>query len=255
MGKVRRGNGEEGLYRFGRLVQDRVHHRRLVFPAEREFSRQHLEQEDTEGEDIASRVDLAPLDLLWRHVGERTDRARRTGELEGAFQFCQAEVHHLCLAGRGEHDVVTLDVPVDNAFRVCLLQCFTDLDCDLDGVITLREGDFGAQLAAVHIFHHHKQRIADVFNAVNDADVGMIQSGCRLCLLKEACLRIRIFADAFRKELQRDSAVEFGVVGFVNDAHPALSQFLEDPIVTDNGADHDGFSMTKISPDRRTWSK
>jgi hypothetical protein len=53
----------------GRLVaQDRAHHARGAFGVERLEAGHHFEQHRAEGKDVGARVDLAPVDLLGRHV-------------------------------------------------------------------------------------------------------------------------------------------------------------------------------------------
>src|SRR5215475_399881 len=57
-------------------------------------------------------------------------------------------------------------------------------------------------------------------------------------LAPEALEGMRIILDVGRQKLERDEASEFGVSGFVDDAHPAATEFLDDPIVRNDAADH-----------------
>jgi len=49
---------------------------------------------------------------------------------------------------------------------------------------------------------------------------------------------MRIIGDFGRQKLQRDEASKFGIFGFVDDAHAAATEFLDDPIVRNDAADH-----------------
>jgi hypothetical protein len=41
-----------------------------------------------------------------------------------------------------------------------------------------------------------------------------------------------------RQELERDEASEIGVLGFVDNAHPAAAQLLDEAVVRDGLTDH-----------------
>ena len=69
------------------------------------------------------------------------------------------------------------------------------------------------------------------------ADVGMIESGSGLRLTLKRFEGLMVLSEVFRQKLQRDKAVELDVFGFVNDAHPAATELLDDPVVRDVAAD------------------
>jgi hypothetical protein len=66
----------------------------------------------------------------------------------------------------------------------------------------------------------------------------MIQRGGSLGFTLEAAKGLRVFGDLVRKELESHEAAEFHVLGFVNDAHPAAAQLLDDAVVRYGLADH-----------------
>jgi hypothetical protein len=70
--------------------------------------------------------------------------------------------------------------------------------------------------------------LADI---VDGADVGMIQRGRGLRLAFEALAGGRVVEVGLREELQSHVAVKTGVLGFVDDAHAAAPEFLEDAVV------------------------
>ncbi len=77
-----------------------------------------------------------------------------------------------------------------------------------------------------------------VVNFVDRTYVGMIQRGGGLGFTLEAAKGLRVFGDVVRKELESHEAAEFHVLGFVDDAHPAAAQLLDDAVVRDGLADH-----------------
>jgi hypothetical protein len=49
---------------------------------------------------------------------------------------------------------------------------------------------------------------------------------------------MRILGHFFRKEFQGDKAMQAGVVGLINDAHPAPTEFLSDAVMRNGLPDH-----------------
>ena len=61
--------------------------------------------------------------------------------------------------------------------------------------------------------------------------VGMVQRGRGLGLPLKARERRGIFRQFCRQKFQRDEAMQPGVLSFVDDAHAAAAQFLEDAVM------------------------
>jgi len=59
----------------------------------------------------------------------------------------------------------------------------------------------------------------------------MFKCRCRLGFMDESLLGFGIASEVRREELEGDHAVEFGVLGFVDDAHAAFAELLEDLVV------------------------
>ena len=89
---------------------------------EQAMSHHQLVQHDARGVDVRALVELAPAHLLGGHVGELA-AAGPVDLVAGALarQAGDAEVHHLHLAGEGDHDVVGAQVTVDDAQRAAVL--------------------------------------------------------------------------------------------------------------------------------------
>ena len=67
-----------------------------------------------------------------------------------------------------------------------------------------------------------------VANVVNRADVGMIEGGGGLGLTSESCQRLGISGHFIRQKFERDmKRRRLGVLGLVDDAHAAATQFFQ----------------------------
>ncbi len=75
-------------------------------------------------------------------------------------------------------------------------------------------------------------------NIVNRADVGMIEGGGGLGFALEALQGLMVLGHFFRQELERDEAVELGVLGLVDNTHPTAPKLLNNPVMRDDRADH-----------------
>src|SRR5882762_6848353 len=73
---------------------------------------------------------------------------------------------------------------------------------------------------------------------MNCANVGMVQSGSGLCFTAKAAQGLSIFGHFVGQKLQRNKAIELGVLSFEYHAHPAGAQLLDDAIVQDGLVDH-----------------
>ena len=122
------------------LVGDR--HRRLA--PERGTPGQHLVQHHPGGVEVGTGVDGFALGLLGGEVGGGAedrgclgDRRRRVGDGAG-----DAEVHDLDLVVLGDHDIAGLDVAVDDARAVRVLERLQD-------AVGVRNRTLGIQRAAL----------------------------------------------------------------------------------------------------------
>ena len=76
-------------------------------------------------------VDLLSLDLLRRHVVRRTQELAFHGQV-GGIEPGDAEVGNLDLSVQGDEDVCRLDVPMNHAAGVRVVEAFSDLREDVD---------------------------------------------------------------------------------------------------------------------------
>src|SRR4029453_12066338 len=111
-------------------VKDCMHRIDPVLVNERTRTGDHLAKHDTERKNIASPIDALPQQLLRRHVINRTEkRARFRIDSKESFlfavggersftlrdEFCQAEIEDLCVTVATDHEVLRLQVTVNDS--------------------------------------------------------------------------------------------------------------------------------------------
>jgi len=68
-------------------------------------------------------------------------------------------------------------------------------------------------------------------NFVDGADVGMVERGGSASFAAKTFQGLCIAGEFVRQELQSDETAEFGVFGFVDDAHSATAEFFDDAVM------------------------
>ncbi len=120
-----------------------------------------------------------------------------------------------------------------------LLQGIGDLNGITDYLAQLLDRDDLTEGEAVHILHFDVLLAVVLFDPVDRANVGVVQRRSRPCLLEKAGLLSIVGSQMMRKEFQRDDPVELRILGFVDHAHAALAELVENLIVgyclTDHG--------------------
>jgi hypothetical protein len=74
----------------------------------------------------------------------------------------------------------------------------------------------------------------------------MVQRGSGLGFSLESAESLRILRHVFGQEFQCDKAAKLGVLGFVYDAHPTATEFLDDPVMG-NGAANQWLGVRHIA--------
>ena len=228
-------------------LEDAAQHLRGVLPLERQVPHHAFVEKDSEPEDVGAPVDLAPLDLLGRHVRGAAEDLPRRGDPLRVEELRDAEVGQLDVdafaglrarrvARRGggavlEHDVLRLDVAVNDAGGVGVRQRREQLDSE-------RGGDLGRERAP--LFEHLAERRAA--NQLDDEvllglplrrdvedldDVRVAELRDRLRLDVEAVLGLEGVAQVRMNDLDGDVATKARVVRPVDGGHPAVADLLE----------------------------
>ena len=93
------------------------------------------------------------------------------------------------------------------------------------------------QRGALQILHGDEGAAVLLADVMNGADVGMIQRGGGASLALEPAQRLPVASQIVRQELERDEATEPGVLRFVDHAHAAAAELLDDAVVGEGLAD------------------
>ncbi len=221
----------------------------LVLYGPGQVARQHLVDDDAERVDVRPLIDRLAERLLRRHVPRRPHHPALLGlgvlarqlpvPRKRLAQLCQAEVEDLHAAVAREHDVVGLEVPVDDAPLVRARQAQRDLPCDVLGL-----GGFQGpgsepvtQAGALHQLHREVHAAVGLSDVVDRGDVGVVDHRSRPRLADEPASPLLVPRHGLRQDLQRDLTAEPRVLGAVDDAHSPLSQLRHDAVMVDRPAD------------------
>ena len=227
------------------LAQDRRHRLRRRVAVERADAREHLVQDRSEREDVRALVRGLALDLLGRHVAERSHDDAGLGRGGGRRQVRLLRALVLVLRQLRETEVEDLDPPVVRQKQVLGLEISMDDPLlvrrreplrDLDRVVgRLAHRDRAAghpraqRLALEQLRHDVRRAVARVGpEVVHRRDVRVIQSAGRLGLLLEPPQPIGVLRVRRRQHLHRDVALQPLVPRPVNLPHPASADGRHD---------------------------
>ncbi len=90
---------------------------------------------------------------------------------------------------------------------------------------------------AVQKFHNNESAAVFLADIVNRADVGVIECGTGFGFALETLEGLRVVGQFVGKKFQSDGAIETSVLGFIDYAHAAATEFFEDAVVRDGAAD------------------
>src|SRR5262249_44773859 len=149
----------------------------------------------------------------------------------------QAEVQELGPRLR-KHHVAGLDVAVDQAMHVGLVEGVSDLDADAEDLLQ-RQGTLlqpGAERLSVEVLED--EVVGSVLSAgvVQDADVGMAQAGDGPGFALESPTEVAALGQVLGQHLYGHGAVEARVPGTVDLAHAARTDRRLDFVGTETGA-------------------
>src|SRR5277367_2488401 len=80
-------------------------------------------------------------------------------------------------------------------------------------------------------------------NVVNCANIRVIQCRSGFRLAAESLRSLRVFCKFFGQELEGDKTIQPDVLGFVNDSHSTVTQFLNDAIMRNGLVNHSAKSQ------------
>jgi hypothetical protein len=179
--------------------------------------------------------------VLGRHVGGRADQVAGLGEL-GRLDARDAEIGDLDGAFARHHDVGGLDVAMDHALRVRILQRGEDLQQDVADLVRLAAEILGLQVRgqrpAEHALHHEVDEVALLAEVVHRHDVLVLQAPGGTRLYPEALqdgVGLAFVQARLVDHLDRERALDHRVVGLVHDRHGAGAELRADVVLADAG--------------------
>ncbi len=141
------------------------------------------------------------------------------------FWLCEPEVHQLC-ARLGQHDVRRLQIAMNDALLMRLLQGLCDFCSNLQNLIK-RQHAFRQTLSESLAFEIlHDQEVGAILRAdvVKGTDIRMLERGNGFGLALHALPQFRIRGKMRRQNLDGNGAVEAGVLGTIDFSHAARAE-------------------------------
>ena len=120
----------------------------------------------------------------------------------------QPEIQNLRLTSIRDEDVRGLDVPMDDALRVCRIQCIGDLDAQIEQRFDLQRlaSDPVPERLTLQQFHGDEGSSIGFVNLVDRADVRVVQRGRSLGFPLKAAEGLCVVGEFVGQELQGDVA-------------------------------------------------
>ena len=147
----------------------------------------------------------------------------------------KTEVGEFRFSGARKHDVVRLDVPVNQTLLLpCVIKHFGNLLDNLNGLVDGYHMVLLQNLLhglPVDILHGEIVDSVILADCIRLHDMGMIQAGGGARLLDEADYKFGILRIIFRKDLESGGAVKRNLMRKINNAHSAAAElFFNDEV-------------------------
>ena len=239
-----RKRGAHGANRTRRVVDHACGDRLRAGSGKRRLTGQHFVQHSRQGVHVTARVDpLVAARLLRAHVGCGAHRDTGAGQRRSfrasslLHQLRDPEVGHQGVTA-GQEDVLRLDIAMDHAVFVRVLQRVADLGRDADGVVD-REWSVATeplpQRLSFHVFHYIEQQPVCLVGLEQWHDMGMRELRGQQDFPLEP-VAPEVGARSGRQQLDRDAAPELHVGAQVHRRHTAPAQLAHQGVATREGA-------------------
>ena len=164
-----------------------------------------------------------------RRAQPRTARREREIRRLIAHQLSDAEVGDLHPTPGIQQDILRLDVPMEHALFVRILQRLADVRHDREG-LPRRESSGPHGLTQIHPVHKLHDEVAEPFGlteVVNRHNVRMVQTRQQTPLPSEPFGEGRVAARRQRQQLQRHNSVQMTLPGRIDKPHAAVAHQFE----------------------------
>ena len=188
----------------------------------------HLERHRRQRVTSTAGLTLPPWSCSGGHVGGRAEHRVGVGDVGALDGLRDAEIGQLHRPVAAQQDVGRLDVAVDDAGGMGVVERIRDRTHDLHRAARLDRAarqDVGERLT-VHVFHDEKHGFVVLVDVEDRDEVLVAQRGAELGLALEAA-RVDVVALARVHALHGDIAVEPLVVGQVDGRHAARAESLD----------------------------
>ena len=161
--------------------------------------------------------------------------AREASQICFPLKTCDAEIEDLELASLGDHQVMGLDISVNDIVFVGASQAVGNLarvihDKGKRATLPRNETVKGLPVQPLHGDEVERLLVRDI---VHRDDVGMIKGGSQLCFFKEISVSFPRVQVQGTKNLERDKPVQAAVAHLVDRAHASFTQLLQNLEVID----------------------
>ena len=191
-----RNIGIEGRRHLGAAVDVLDRHRDRGLAVIRRSAGDHFIHHDTQRIQVAAVIHPAALGLLGRNVMHRTQSLSGQCVAFGHHPG-DAEVSHLHAAVFQHHDIVRLDIPVDDPPAVGMLQGLADLNGKMQGLLPVQNAllfHVLLQADTVDQLHDDIVRLLGGRNIVHRHNIGMADHRDSLALRMEAAAELFVLA-------------------------------------------------------------
>ena len=193
---------------------------------------EHLIEHHTGGVNIRPRIGPLTSGLLGRDVVDAAQGLLGQG-LAGAGKAGDAEIGHLHAAVPEHHNVLGLDVPVNDAPAVGVAEAAHDLGDKVEGLAPVHLA------AALHVLlegnalnelHDDVLRIITAGHIVHGYDIGMGELGDGLALIPEAAAEIRAVRKIALQNFHSHQTIQTMTLRLIDVGHTAAADQFQDLI-------------------------
>ena len=225
--------GVDGRH-IGRVLVHDLEHEAGALALEGRAAGQHLVGDDGEGVDVGGGGEVLAAHLLRGHVAWRAHGEAGHGEAGGVEGAGDAEVGEGGATAGVDDDVAGLDVAVDHALSVGVVEGAGELGDDAAGLGWGEGSALGDDAVEALAFEEAHGDVAAAVgggaDVVDGDDVGMVEASGEACFLVEALAEVGVVGVGGGDGLEGDLALEDAVEGAVDGCGRAASELRLDGV-------------------------